>query len=98
MYRIAGSKPDPHGPRRASRFIRLVPGESDTAALLRGCPVVTATGERLGRVDYLIVDAQTHQMRYVVLGRRRHGATVALPWHTLYFDSAAAQLVFYTWA
>jgi ribosomal 30S subunit maturation factor RimM len=85
------------GLSRAPRFLRLRPGESDSASLLRGCPVVTAAGERLGRVDYLMVDALTQQLRYVVLIRRRHAATVTIPWHALYFDSAAANLVFYTW-
>jgi PRC-barrel domain len=82
---------------RPRRFLRLAPGESHTAELLHGCPVVTAIGERIGRVDHLMVDALTHQLRYVVLARRRNGAVVALPWHALYFDSAGARLVFYTW-
>lgn len=81
---------------RPPRFVRLDADRSSTAGLLYGCPVVTAEGERIGTVDHLIVDLWNNQLRYVVLEKRRRGAEIALPWHALYFDSAASQLVFYT--
>ena len=78
------------------RFARLSPNDSSTADLLYGCPVVTAHGERIGTVDYLMVDILTHQLRYVVLARKRNEAIVSIPWHALYFDAAQGRLVFYT--
>ena len=78
------------------RFARLSANESSTADLLYGCPVVTAHGERIGKVDHLMVDILTHQLRYVVLARRRNDAVVSIPWHALYFDAAQGRLVFYT--
>ncbi|MDB5727522.1 MAG: PRC-barrel domain containing protein [Noviherbaspirillum sp.] len=66
--------------------------------MLQGCPVVTAAGELIGEVRQLIIDARTLQLRYVlVAGKRKRCAEIAIPWKTLYFDSAMARLVFYTW-
>lgn len=79
-----------------ARFARLHANESSTADLVHGCPVVTALGEQIGTVDHLMVDVITHQLRYVVLARKRFGAVVTIPWHALYFDSALGRLVFYT--
>lgn len=79
---------------RAARFVRL-DGGFGTADLLQGCPVVTGEGARIGTVDHILVDAVTQQLRYVVLARRRRSAVIAIPWHALYFDSAAARLVYY---
>lgn len=80
-----------------ARFVRLSAPDSSTAGLLYGCPVVTANGERIGTVDHLMADAVTHQLRYVMLSRRRNkGAAVAIPWHALYYDSTQSRLVFYT--
>ncbi|HYD94882.1 MAG TPA: PRC-barrel domain-containing protein [Noviherbaspirillum sp.] len=80
----------------APRFARLSASDSSTADLLYGCPVVTATGEKIGTVDYLMVDVVTHQLRYVVLAHKRNAAVVSIPWHALYFDAAMGRLVFYT--
>lgn len=96
----------PSGNRRRSgrtrngpaRFMRLCARDSSTADLLYGCPVVTASGEKIGVVDHLMVDVLTNQLRYVMLASRRKGAVVAIPWQALYFDAAMAQLVFYTLA
>jgi hypothetical protein len=93
MQRTAGGDLIRTGP---ARFARLHASESSTAELLSGCPVVTAAGERMGVVDHLMVDAMTHQLRYVVLARRRKEAMVALPWQALYFDAGVGRLVFYT--
>jgi ribosomal 30S subunit maturation factor RimM len=78
------------------RFARLSADDSNTADLLFGCPVVTAHGETIGTVDHLMVDILTHQLRYVVLARRKNDAMVSIPWHALYFDAAQGRLVFYT--
>ena len=78
------------------RFARLSAEDSSTADLLFGCPVVTAHGEKIGTVDHLMVDILTHQLRYVVLARKRDDAMVSIPWHALYFDAAQGRLVFYT--
>ncbi|HJV53574.1 MAG TPA: PRC-barrel domain-containing protein, partial [Noviherbaspirillum sp.] len=93
----AGSRAGSAGKNGRSRFVRVSECDSSTAQLLHGCPVVTPEGSRIGIVDHLMVDAVTHQLRYVMLARRRHGAEVAIPWHALYFDAALGRLVFYTW-
>ncbi|MDB5773176.1 MAG: hypothetical protein V7606_2860 [Burkholderiales bacterium] len=80
------------------RFARVSVHDSVSAEMLQGCPVVTANGDTIGRVEHLMIDLQTHQLRYVLLsGRTRRSAEIAIPWNTLYFDSATARLVFYTW-
>jgi hypothetical protein len=93
IYGGPRNNPPGNGPKR---FVRLSAQESSTAELLAGCAIVTASGERIGHVDHLMIDAVTHQLRYVILSRRRSGAVVALPWQGLYFDAANARLVFYT--
>lgn len=98
MQRTLGGNQSRNKRQRAGppRFARLSANESSTADLLFGCPVVTAHGERIGTVDHLMVDVTTHQLRYVVLARRRNEASVSIPWHALYFDAAQGRLVFYT--
>ena len=98
MQRIlGGSRARPGRPKGGPpRFARLSANDSSTADLLFGCPVVTAHGERIGTVDHLMVDILTHQLRYVVLTRKRNEALVSIPWHALYFDAAQGRLVFYT--
>jgi hypothetical protein len=92
---VARDYPVKTGP---SRFARVSVHDSAAAEMLQGCPVVTANGEKIGKVEQLIIDLRTHQLRYVVLARKtRRGAEIAIPWKTLYFDSAMARLVFYTW-
>ncbi|WP_019140416.1 PRC-barrel domain-containing protein [Noviherbaspirillum massiliense] len=80
----------------ASRFNRIAARDSGTADLMQGCRVVTVDGEEIGEVDHLMVDKYTHQLRYVMLSSGASGATIAIPWQTLYFDSSRSQLVFYT--
>jgi hypothetical protein len=90
--------PEDHAKAGPSRFARVSVHDSASAEMLQGCPVVTANGESIGKVEHLMIDLQTHQLRYVLLsGRTRRSAQIAIPWNTLYFDSATAQLVFYTW-
>lgn len=58
---------------------------------------MTASGEIIGKVESILVDVKTRQLRYVMLSPRLASASVAIPWHALYFDSALARLVFYTY-
>jgi hypothetical protein len=83
-----------HG--RPARLQRVVACDSRGAQLLHGCPVMTAGGADLGEVDHLMVDALTQQLRYVMLRDAEGGATIAIPWQSLYFDGALGRLVFYT--
>jgi hypothetical protein len=82
---------------RAKKSPTLFARDATAAELLRGCPVVTAQGERIGHVSTILVDAKTRQIRYVMLdGSGR--TSIAIPWHALYFDSALIRLVFYTYS
>lgn len=80
----------------SKRFACIVARDSSATELLHGCPIVTAGGEHLGKVKSILIDARTRQLRYVLMTRFPGSATVAIPWHALYFDSALARLVFYT--
>ncbi|MDO9218090.1 MAG: PRC-barrel domain-containing protein [Lacisediminimonas sp.] len=80
------------------RFACIVARDSTATALLHGCQIVTAGGEHLGRVKSILIDVRTRQLRYVLMGRNPGSATVAIPWHAMYFDSALARLVFYTFS
>jgi hypothetical protein len=83
---------------REARFSRVFARDSIATELLQGCPVVTAEGKKIGSVDALLIDKRTNKLRYVMLSRTGSSASVAIPWHTLYFDSAMARLVFYTFS
>jgi len=85
------------------RFSRIVAADSISTELLQDCPVVTADGSHIGTVDALLIDRKSRQLRYVLLdergsARKASSAAVAIPWHALYFDSAMARLVFYTYS
>ncbi|MDB5841010.1 MAG: PRC-barrel domain containing protein [Herminiimonas sp.] len=79
------------------RFSCIFARDSTATELLHGCPVVSAGGTIIGRVKSILVDARSRQLRYVVMAPRSGGASVSIPWHALYFDSALARLVFYTY-
>lgn len=85
-----------------ARFCRIFARDSDATELLHGCPVVTAEGTEIGKVEALLVDRKTLQLRYVMLtcgqDHAAPGAAVAIPWQSLYFDSSLARLVFYTYS
>lgn len=68
---------------------------------------MTAEGRRIGTVDALLIDRKTRQLRYVILDEKASRASgtnggktaaIAIPWQALYFDSAMARLVFYTYS
>jgi hypothetical protein len=80
-----------------ARFSRVFARDSVATELLQGCPVVTAEGEEIGSVDALLIDRRTNQLRYVLLSGEESEASIAIPWQALYFDSALARLVFYTY-
>ncbi len=82
----------------ARRFSCISARDLSATTLLHGCPVVTAAGAHLGRVKSLLIDTRTRQLRYVMLAARRGCASLIIPWHALYFDSATASLVFYTYS
>lgn len=95
--------------RDAPRFCRIFACDSIATELLQGCPVVTAEGNRIGSVEALLIDRKTRQLRYVILedkakrlnsraSAESRSAAVAIPWQALYFDSAMARLVFYTYS
>jgi hypothetical protein len=98
QHRIGSGQTERRPATGGSRFRRVSVRDSASAEMLEGCPVVTASGQLIGEVRQLIIDARTLQLRYVlVAGRRKRCAEIAIPWKTLYFDSAMARLVFYTW-
>lgn len=97
MQRNIGSRPRGAAEGKPPRFARIWDrNNGEAVGLLLGCPVVTSEGERIGRVDHLMVDVVTHQLRYVMI-KRRNCALVAIPWQALYFDASDSRLVFYTW-
>jgi hypothetical protein len=83
---------------RAKRFSCIFARDSAATELLHGCPVVTGAGESIGSVKSILVDSKTRQLRYVMTSSGKGDASVALPWHALYFDSVLARLVFYTYS
>lgn len=84
-------------PKGGARRFKRVTKENSTNGCLQGCGVVTADGVRLGTVQSILMDCLTQRLRYVILQADDASAAVVLPWHTLYFDSALARLVFYTY-
>ncbi len=89
-----GSRPPKSRAKPSNVFAR----DATAAELLRGCPVVTALGERIGSVQTILVDAKTRQIRYVMVDSGRKASSIAIPWHALYFDSTLVRLVFYTYS
>ncbi len=93
-----GAKHGSTSRRGITRLSWMSAGGSQAFQLLQGCPVVTVDGESIGHVDGLIVDAISHKPRFVTLRRTyQFSASVVIPWHSLYFDSTLAHLVFYTY-
>lgn len=89
---IAGSR----GGRR--RFACMHAGQSSATELLRSCPVVTATGQAMGRVRSVLVDVRSRQLRFVVVAPQHGKASVVIPWQALYFDSSLVRLVYFTYS
>jgi hypothetical protein len=78
------------------RFSCVKAGQSSATALLRSCPVVTASGQSVGRVHSVLVDTRSRQLRYVIVPSESGKASIIIPWQALYFDSALVRLVYYT--
>jgi hypothetical protein len=72
--------------------------DANATLLLQGCPVVTAKGEMIGKVKSILHAVKTRQLRYVMLSLAGGTTAVAIPWEAVYFDSALARLVFYTYS
>ncbi len=85
-----------HGARK--RFTCMTAGQSSATELLRSCPVVTATGQTMGQVRSVLVDARSRQLRFVTVISNNSKATVTIPWQALYFDSDLVRLVYYTFS
>jgi len=88
-------------PNRANarkRFTCMAAGQSSATELLRACPVVTATGQTVGRVRSVLVDARSRQLRFVTVMSHSGKGTVTIPWQALYFDSDLGRLVYYTFS
>jgi hypothetical protein len=58
---------------------------------------VTVKGDLIGKVKSVLLAVQTRQLRYVMLSSAFGSTEVAIPWDAVYFDSALARLVFYTY-
>ena len=89
-------QPDDRG--TGKRFTSMTAGQSSATELLRSCPVVTATGQTMGRVRSVLVDARSRQLRFVTVTPNASKASVTIPWQTLYFDSELVRLVYYTFS
>jgi len=97
MLRILkGGSASRHARPRSPRFSSLFARDASATEMLQGCPVVNAAGDWIGAVRSILIDARSRQLRYVMLLSRPGNALVAIPWHTLYFDSALSRLVFFT--
>ncbi len=83
---------------RRRRFAYMTAGQSSATELLRSCPVVTATGQSMGRVKSVLVDVRSRQLRFVVVSSQSSKASVVIPWQALYFDSSLVRLVYYTYS
>lgn len=90
--------PRKEGTNSPAKRFRRVSDEDATHGFLQGCGVVNADGSSLGFVRAVLMDRLTQRVRYVILQADEASASVALPWHALYFDSALARLVFYTYS
>lgn len=84
--------------KHISRFTGAVTSDSVAPDLFHGCPVVSASGSPIGKVERLLIDSKTKRLRYVVSKAEQSDGVVCIPWQALYFDSANSQLVFYTFA
>lgn len=80
------------------RFTCIKAGQSSATELLRSCPVVTASGQTMGRVRSVLIDVRSRQLRYVVVAPAGSKATLILPWQALYFDAELVRLVYYTFS
>lgn len=92
-----GSRRNSLKPGTKRRSCVFAPDASATE-LLHGCPVVTAKGEVIGKVKSVLLAVKTRQLRYVMLSPTGGNSAVAIPWDAVYFDSALARLVFYTYS
>jgi hypothetical protein len=98
MVTTSNDTMQPNGCDARKRFNFMTADQSSATELLRSCPVVTATGQAIGRVRSVLVDARSRQLRFVTVIPYNSEATVTIPWQALYFDSDLVRLVFYTFS
>ncbi|MEO0313681.1 MAG: hypothetical protein RI928_137 [Pseudomonadota bacterium] len=98
MLKTSSDAKRPNEPGARKRFTSMTAGQSSATELLRSCPVVTATGQTMGRVCSVLVDARSRQLRFVTVTPNASKASVTIPWQALYFDSELARLVYYTFS
>ena len=96
MLKTSNDTTLPNGRGVRKRFTCMTAGQSSATELPRACPVVTATGQQMGRVRSVLMDAHSRQLRFVTVSSDKSKATVTIPWQALYFDSDLVRLVFYT--
>jgi len=71
---------------------RVIPSSTISSDRVEGTPVYNATGDKLGSIDYLVIDKLSGRVRYAVLefggflgmGSDRY----PLPWNMLKYDTA----------
>ncbi len=98
MLTTSNDKAPLNGSGTRKRFNCMTAEQSSATDLLRSCPVVTATGQAIGRVRSVLVDARSRQLRFVNLNTNNSMATVTIPWQALYFDSDLVRLVYFTFS
>ena len=98
MLTTSNDKAPLNGSGTRKRFNCMTAEQSSATDLLRSCPVVTATGQAIGRVRSVLVDARSRQLRFVNVNFTYSKATVTIPWQALYFDSDLARLVYFTFS
>ncbi len=98
MVTTSNDTMQPNGCDTRKRFNLMTDDQSSATELLRSCPVVTATGQAIGRVRSVLVDARSRRLRFVTVIPNNSEATVTIPWQALYFDSDLVRLVFYTFS
>ena len=98
MLKTSNDAKQPRDLETGKRFTSMIAGQSSATELLRSCPVVTATGQMMGRVRSVLVDARSRQLRFVTVTPNASKASVTIPWQTLYFDSELVRLVYYTFS
>ena len=98
MLTTSNDKAHLNGNSVRKRFNCMTAEQSSAPDLLRACPVVTATGQAIGRVRSVLVDARSRQLRFVNVNPNNSKATVTIPWQALYFDSDLARLVYFTFS
>ena len=98
MLKTSNGAKQANEPGTRKRFTSMTAGQSSATELLRSCPVVTATGQTVGQVRSVLLDARSRQLRFVTVTPNASKASITIPWQALYFDSEFVRLVYYTFS